>query len=98
MRMACMRLFQRNLDMQQLVTCCKTWMTAELFADFLKKFHKRSGHVLLLLDNASNHSQGYLTLTNVTLEFLPTDTSSHFQAMNTGIIQNLKDLYKLSIK
>ena len=50
--------------------------------------------VLLLLDNAASHTQGDLELTNVTLEFLTPNTTSHLQPMDAGKIQNFKVHYK----
>ena len=94
------RCFGRNFDVQTLVTYRhnkKAWMTSDLFCDFLKQFDGRMRRedrdVLLLLDNASSHKHD-IELSNVTLHFLPPNTTSHLQPMDAGIIQNFKVHYK----
>ena len=53
---------------------------------------QQNRHVLLLLDNAPSHPK--LTLNNVTLQFLPANTTSKSQPMDEGIIQALKLRYR----
>ncbi|OAD77058.1 hypothetical protein PHYBLDRAFT_142571 [Phycomyces blakesleeanus NRRL 1555(-)] len=49
--------------------------------------------VLLILDNFSDHIVDY-TSTNVELLFLPPNTTSHLQPLNSGIIQAFKAYFK----
>ncbi|XP_033747074.1 tigger transposable element-derived protein 4-like [Pecten maximus] len=74
----------------------KAWMTSNIFEDWVKKFDRkmrRQGRkVLLFLDNAPSHPK--LTLNNVTLKFLPPNTTSKSQPMDQGIIQAVKLKYR----
>ena len=80
----------------------KAWMTSKIIKIYLRNFNKkmRSQHrnVLLLLDNFSAHSTAVdeinEELTNVTVRFLPANTTSIFQPIDIGIIKNFKALYK----
>ncbi|KAJ8525445.1 hypothetical protein ON010_g15670 [Phytophthora cinnamomi] len=47
-------------------------------------------HVLLLLDNASSHSEEGVPLTNVRVEKLPANTTSKLQPLDQGVIYCLK--------
>ena len=74
----------------------KAWMTGVLFMEWLTSFNaqivQRGRKVLLLLDNASSHDH-IPELSNVTMKFLPPNTTAHLQPMDGGIIQNLKSFY-----
>ncbi|XP_069107251.1 tigger transposable element-derived protein 4-like [Argopecten irradians] len=74
----------------------KAWMTGSIFEDWLKKFDRkmtRQGcRVLMFLDNAPSHPK--LSLKNVTLQFLPLNTTSKSQPMDQGIIQAVKLKYR----
>lgn len=81
----------------------KAWMTGLLFNEWLEDFNSlmrsRNRHVLLLLDNAPSHllpedEDGKPALSNVTIHFLPPNTTSHLQPMDAGIIQNMKVHYR----
>jgi len=76
----------------------KAWMTSSVFQDWLKQFDKsmrlQGKHVVLLVDNASSHTESGLLLTNTKLKFLPPNTTSHIQPMDAGIIRNFKCHYK----
>ena len=69
----------------------KAWMTAEFFVEFLEEFDQRmrreSRKAVLLLDNASSHTQDDLELTNVILEFLTPNTTSHLQPIDARILR-----------
>ena len=55
-------------------------------------------HLLLLLDNSSGHGtfdKG--AFSNVTIEYLPPNTTSQLQPMDAGVIRNLKLHYKVSL-
>jgi hypothetical protein len=94
------RCFGRNFDPNVYVTYrsnSKAWMTGIIFQEWLQNFniamklHQR--HVLLLLDNAGSHTEPPC-LSNVTVKFLPPNTTSHLQPMDGGIIQNFKVYYR----
>ena len=74
-------------------------MNNELFVNWLNgvnKTMKRQGrHILLFLDNASSH--GNVKLSNVTLKFLPPNTTSHLQPLDQGIIRTFKALYRKNL-
>ena len=76
----------------------KAWMTTILFQEWLLKFdvdmRKQQRQVLLLLDNAPTHAVQTLDLTNVTVMFLPPNTTSHIQPMDAGIIAAFKKRYR----
>ncbi len=48
--------------------------------------------MILILDNCSLHP--FLTLSNVKLVFLPSNTTSRLQAMDMGVIHLLKSIYR----
>ena len=74
----------------------KAWMTADIFEDYLKKWNWRlaqqNGHILLVVDNCRAHP--HLVLSNITLKFLPPNTTAKLQPCDQGIIQSLKVHYK----
>ena len=68
-----------------------------IFEDWIthvdKKMRRQNRHVLLFLDKAPSHPK--LTLNNVTLQFLPANTTSKSQPMmDQGIIHALKLRYR----
>lgn len=94
------RCFGRDFDPGVYVTYrnnTKAWMTGVLFQEWLQDFNKtmRQKHrqVLLLLDNASSHTEPPL-LSNTKVKFIPPNTTSHLQPMDGGIIQNFKVYYR----
>lgn len=56
------------------------------------KAQKRS--ILLLIDNAPSHIFDREKLTNVRVEFLPPNTTSHLQPMDAGVIRAFKAHYR----
>lgn len=72
----------------------KAWMTRSLFLEWAHGFNLRmqDRRVLLLVDNASSH--GVVELTNVTIRFLPPNTTSFLQPLDAGIIRSFKCKYK----
>ncbi|XP_062578214.1 tigger transposable element-derived protein 6-like [Saccostrea cucullata] len=76
----------------------KAWMTSELFQEWLRDFDRQmrvaGRNVILLVDNAASHSQGDVVLRNVTLHFLPPNTTAHIQPMDAGIIKAFKAHYR----
>ncbi|XP_035205886.1 tigger transposable element-derived protein 4-like [Stegodyphus dumicola] len=73
------------------------WMTSELFQEWLKDWDRelqcQSRKVMLLLDNCAAHPH-LDCLKNIQLEFLPLRTTTLVQPIDTGIIKNLKTLYR----
>ncbi len=73
------------------------WMTTSIFLPWLKiwnsELQKEGRKILLLIDNATCHP----TVTdfgNITVEFLPANTTSLIQPLDKGIIKNLKVHYR----
>lgn len=75
----------------------KGWMNSSLFFDFVTKLNadmrRQERKILLLLDNASSHPSD-VELSNVTLSFLPPNTTSHLQPLDSGIIKCFKSHYR----
>ena len=75
-------------------------MTTIVFQQFLKGFDRlmfnNNRNVALLLDNAPSHKIS-AELTNVKAIMLTPNTTSHIQAMDTGIINNFKVNYKRNL-
>ena len=74
----------------------KAWMNGDLFHQWLQKWNRKlSGknrHVLLVIDNCPTHPHD-LQLTNITIKFLPPNTTAKLQPCDQGIIQSLKVHY-----
>lgn len=91
----------RNLKKNQLPAIWrsnkKAWMTSALFEDFLVGFNnqmkKEKRKVLLFVDNAPSHPSG-LEYSNVTVKYLPPNTTSHLQPLDQGIIRAFKAGYR----
>ncbi len=69
----------------------------EIFSKWLIEFDKRFNRKLFLVDNAAGHSitqDTFSKLNNVTLHFLPPNTTSVLQPCDAGIIEFLKTEYK----
>jgi hypothetical protein len=74
------------------------WMTSVIFKKWLMRWdvelQRKSRRVLLILDNSAAHPQCSECEKNIPLEFLPVNTTSLVQALDIGIIKNLKMLYR----
>ncbi|XP_054155943.1 tigger transposable element-derived protein 4-like [Oppia nitens] len=74
----------------------KSWMTSEIFIEFLHKFNKQmilsDRKVALILDNCSAHPS--IKLSNVKLIYLPPNATSRLQPMDAGVIHCLKSNYR----
>lgn len=71
-------------------------MTGVIFQQWLQSFiltMKMRKRNVLLLDNAGSHTEPP-TLSNVTVRFLPANTTAHLQPMDGGIIENFKVHYR----
>ena len=77
----------------------KVWMTSILFENWLRNLDKRMGRekrkIAMIMDNCPAHLK--VELGNVDLVFLPPNTTSHTQPMDSGIIRNLKLYYRHSL-
>jgi hypothetical protein len=69
----------------------KAWMTSTLFDEWLVKFDKRMRaekcNVALILDNRAAHSVNTAAVRNVSVYFLPPNTTSKLQPMGAGVIK-----------
>ncbi|KAK3090197.1 hypothetical protein FSP39_009953 [Pinctada imbricata] len=74
----------------------KAWMTDALFTEWLQELNKgmkrKNRKIVLFIDNATSH--GHLTLSHVTLKFLPANTTSKLQPLDLGIIRAFKARYR----
>ena len=73
----------------------KSWMQVSIWNDYLKKLDSRmrvqNRNILLLVDNAPTHALYENTnLTNIVIEYLPPNTTSHLQPCDQGIINSFK--------
>ena len=71
-------------------------MTGTVFEDWTMKWNnklKKAGqNALLLLDNASSHVIPD-SLSNITIHFLPANTTSHLQPLDAAVIRSFKYKY-----
>jgi len=71
------------------------WMQSSIFFNWLGKLNadlrKKGQKILLLLDNASVHTleEGF-SFSNITLHYLPPNTTAHLQPCDAGIIYSFK--------
>ena len=74
----------------------KAWMTSVLFENWLtdldKRMRRENRKIAMIIDNCPAHPT--VDLTNIDLLFLPPNTTSHTQPMDSGIIKNLKYHYR----
>jgi hypothetical protein len=75
------------------------WMTGSIFLEHMRAldrdFKKQNRHVAFILDNCSAHPAEELQhLENITFFFLPSNTTSHTQPLDGGIIKNFKVHYR----
>ena len=71
------------------------WMQVSIWNDYITKLDTqmqlRHRNILLLVDNAPVHViNENLNLTNVTVHFLPPNTTAHLQPCDAGIINSFK--------
>ena len=78
----------------------KAWMTQRIFHEIVKNFDdrmaKENRKVLLFVDNATCH-YGCPELRNVSIQYLPPNTTSLIQPADQGIIKTLKSYYRQNI-
>ena len=74
----------------------KAWMTSTIFTSWVVEFNSRMAtagrHIIPVVDNCPAHP--HQVLSNVTLVYLPPNTTSKTQPMDQGIIQALKARYR----
>ncbi|XP_041374170.1 tigger transposable element-derived protein 6-like [Gigantopelta aegis] len=72
-------------------------MTSQLFNDWLQQLNRQMRRqrrkILLFIDNAPSHGQD-LSVSNVTVKFLPANTTSVLQPLDQGIIKAFKARYR----
>ena len=76
----------------------KAWMDSVIILDILnkinRKFARQKRKVILFLDNVSSHSPDLVgKFSNITVVFLPKNTTSRLQPLDAGIIKNFKVHY-----
>lgn len=78
----------------------KAWMTNDIMTEWLSQFDRKMAvqkrKNLLFLDNAASHPRD-LNLRNITIYFLPPNTTAFCQPLDQGIIQNFKIRYRTRI-
>lgn len=71
-------------------------MTNDIFLTWIKdvnqEIKRKRRHILMFLDNTSPH--GNCQLSNVTLKFLPANTTYHLKPLDQGIIRAFKVRYE----
>ena len=76
------------------------WMTGMIWQQWVKSFNRRmiqqNKKVLLFVDNCPGHPM-MTGLSNVTIQYLPPQTTSHLQPCDQGIIRCFKRHYRQSL-
>ena len=78
----------------------RAWMNGPIFHSYMKNWNdelaRQRRHILLLIDNAPSHIvDEYL---NITIQFLPPNTTSKIQPLDQGIIRSVKCAYRKTIQ
>ena len=77
------------------------WMTSVIFTEMLQEWdaenRRKKRKILLLLDNCTAHPEG-VHLTNIQLQFLPSNTTSIMQPLDQGIIHSTKAHYRRCLR
>lgn len=72
-------------------------MTSALFKEFISLVDRRMGSknrkIVLFLDQCTAHLK-QVTLQNVKLVFVPANTTTHLQLLDTGVVRNAKKFFK----
>lgn len=75
----------------------KAWMTTTIFREWViminKQMKQKNRNILLIIDNCPAHPND-LSFSNVKVQFLPPNTTSHLQPLDQGIIQAFKLHYR----
>lgn len=93
----------RNVNLQGLECIWRynkrAWMTTIIMSEWLRSFYScigRTRKVLLLMDNFSAHQAALEDVPpppNILVQFFPANSTSVYQPLDQGIIQNLKHYY-----
>jgi hypothetical protein len=74
------------------------WMTSVIFSNWLIKWDRELRRkIILLIDNCTAHTNN-LSLKNIKIIFLPSNTTSLIQPCDQGIIRTLKAYYRRQIR
>lgn len=78
------------------------WMVQDIWTSWLTAWDEelvsKNEKILLLVDNCSAHTPPpNFTLRNITIEFLPKNTTSYLQPLDAGIIHSLKAAYRVEL-
>lgn len=80
-------LLKRNFQYE---SSSKAWVTSTIFLKYLLMlnvmFKNKKRNVAIILDNCSSHSVDTKLLTNISLFFLPPNTTSIGQPMDAGVV------------
>ena len=73
----------------------KSWMQVSIWNHYLKQFDNQmrmqNRNIILFIDNAPTHALYETThLTNITIKYLPPNTTAYLQPCDTGIINSFK--------
>lgn len=75
-------------------------MTTEIFNNYLKeinkKFKKENRLILLIINNATSHGK-LNPLSNISILYIPPNTSALIQPLDQGIIKAMKDRYTVKL-
>jgi len=75
----------------------KAWMNSTIMKNFVKDLdaHVEGRKIILLLDNAPSHPPAdSFNTRNITIHYLPPNTTAHLQPMDAGIIRTFKAYFK----
>ena len=88
----------KNLEKIKYYANKNAWMTSEIFKIEIMKWdselRRDLRNIILLIDNCSAHPNINEFLTNIKLVFLPPNTTSILQPMDSGVILNFKVNYR----
>ena len=91
----------KNIDLKKLpvqyTANKKVWMTSTIFLEWITDVNKvmkwQGRQIIMFLDNAKSCTKD-MQLSNITLTFLPANTTSVLQPLDHGIIQAFKARYR----
>ena len=91
----------KNIDFSTLPVIWRwnsnAWMTSAIFSDILTMYdaqmRMQTRKIILFVDNCSAHCQ-LPNLTNITLAYLPANTTSILQPLDQGVIHAVKSHYR----
>lgn len=79
----------------------KAWMTSSIWTEILcdldKTMSRGKRNIVLFVDNAACHKLDGIGLTNITIHFLPPNTTCLIQPLDQGIIRCFKVYYRQNV-